>query len=264
MRPIAFFDSGIGGLSVLSTAYRLLPDECFVYYGDSARAPYGSRTPEEISAFTVECVGRLAEHDMKALVIACNTATSVAIERIRAWLQIPVISMEPAIKPAFEQRKDGRVAVMATPATLSQPRFLRLRGRIDPNNEALLLPCSGLVELIEKGDFKSQEIFAYLEDLFAPHKDQKLDSVVLGCTHFVLIAEAVRSVCERLYPGISIVDGNEGTVRHLARVLDQRGMLNSKPYGGDRVVFFSSGDADRLRELFDGLIYNGERLQGAK
>lgn len=254
MRPIAFFDSGIGGLSVLSTAYRLLPDECFVYYGDSARAPYGSRTPEEISAFTVECVCRLAEHDMKALVIACNTATSVAIERIRAWLQIPVISMEPAIKPAFEQRKDGRVAVMATPATLSQPRFLRLRGRIDPNNEALLLPCSGLVELIEKGDFKSQEIFAYLEDLFAPHKDEKLDSVVLGCTHFVLIAEAVRSVCERLYPGISIFDGNEGTVRHLAHVLDQRGMLNSKPCCEDRVVFFSSGDADRLRELFDGLI----------
>jgi glutamate racemase len=254
MRPIAFFDSGIGGLSVLSTAYRLLPDERFVYYGDSARAPYGSRTPEEISAFTVECVGRLAEYDMKALVIACNTATSVAIERIRAWLQIPVISMEPAIKPAFEQRKNGRVAVMATPATLSQPRFLRLRARIDPNNEALLLPCSGLVELIEKGDFRSPEISAYLEDLFAPHKDQMLDSVVLGCTHFVLIAGAVRSVCERLYPGISVFDGNEGTVRHLAHVLDQQGMLNSKPCGGDRVAFFSSGDADKLRELFDGLI----------
>ena len=250
MRPIAFFDSGIGGLSVLAAAKAILPSERFVYYGDNARAPYGERDAGEVSAYTIECVTGLMDRDIKALVLACNTATSVAVETLRFRFEIPVISMEPAIKPAFEMRKEGRVAVMATPATLRQPRFLNLLARFDPDHSALLLPCCGLVERIEKGDFDAPEIEVFVKDLFAPHTGERIDTVVLGCTHFVLIEETVQRVCDRLCPGARTVHGNEGTVRHLKRVLGQRGLLEESA-GPGGVDFVSSGDANRLRDLFD-------------
>ena len=256
MRPIAFFDSGIGGLSVLAAAKELLPGERFVYYGDSGRAPYGERTAGEIFDYTVECVLELMHLDIKALVLACNTATSVTVETLRSRLEIPVISMEPAIKPAFAMRKKGRVAVMATPATLDQPRFLNLLQRFDPKRSALLLPCSDLVGLIEEGDFEAPKIEACIEEVFTPHVGAAIDAVVLGCTHFVLVEETVQRVCQRLFPGAKTVHGNEGTVRHLARVLGQRGLL-SEGAGEGGVEFYSSGDANRLRDIF-------LRIAGAK
>ena len=249
MRPIAFFDSGIGGLSVLATARKMLPKERFVYYGDNARAPYGARSAEEISSYTIECVLKLMDLDIKALVLACNTATSVAVEKLRALLDIPVISMEPAIKPAFAMRNNGRIAVMATPATLIQPRFLKLLRTVDTAGSSLLLPCCGLVELIEKGDFYSPEIRAYIEDIFTPYQSMPIDAVVLGCTHFVLIEDTVREVCGQYYAGVRIVHGNEGTVRHLAHVLEQRGVLHEGESEGG-VTFYSSGDAKWLERLF--------------
>lgn len=251
MRPIAFFDSGIGGLSVLSTAVEMLPNERFVYYGDNARAPYGAHTAEEISAYTIECVSKLMDLNIKALVLACNTATSVAVEMLRSMLEIPVISMEPAIKPAFAVRKSGRVAVMATQATLVQPRFLKLLQTLDPGNNALLLPCNGLVELVEKGNFDSIQIESYILELFAPHRSTQVDAVVLGCTHFVLIERLIRKVCAALCPGATVIHGNEGTVRQLAHVLGKLGMLSRSAENPGRVVFCSSGDAQWLERVFE-------------
>ncbi|MFZ5974922.1 MAG: glutamate racemase [Bacillota bacterium] len=259
MRPIAFFDSGIGGLSVLLAARKLLPCEQFVYYGDNARAPYGALSAEEISAYTIECVLKLMDLDIKALVLACNTATSVAVEKLRSELDIPVISMEPAIKPAFAIRKQGRVAVMATPATLVQPRFLNLLKTFDAEGNALLLPCHGLVELIEKGEFDSPEIRTYIGELFHPYRNTAIDAIVLGCTHFVLIENMIRDVCAKLCPMAQIIHGNEGTVRHLARVLAQRGMLSEGCTG--KVAFYSSGDPQWLKRLFDKIMVTADKME---
>ncbi len=249
MRPIGFFDSGIGGLSVLSTAQKMLPNEDFVYYGDNARAPYGELPPEKIAQYTIECIEKLVDMDMKALVIACNTATSVAIVKLREWLDIPIISMEPAIKPAFEMKKNGLVAVMATPATLKQPRFIKLRRRIDPKNEALLLPCPNLVELIEKGEFDSQEIDEYILNLFLPHTEKKIDCIVLGCTHFVIIKKTIERVCNKLFDQPKIVHGNQGTVKRLTNILKQNNMLNQTNENGS-IKFFSSKDVSFLKRVF--------------
>ena len=235
-KPIGFFDSGLGGLSVLKTAHQLLPCENYIYFGDNLNAPYGEKSEEQIKKLTLDACGFLYDKGVKAIVIACNTATSAAVIMMRETYNIPVISMEPAVKPALQGRLDGKVLVLATPATVSQARYLGLIERLNAHSEVISVGCGGLVELIENGRTDEESIHAYLSKRLAFLDGQAIGAVVLGCTHFPLF----KNVLTRIVPGIDIIDGNEGTVRHLHEVLRACDKLNTSEEKG-KIVFYRSG-----------------------
>ena len=243
--PVGVFDSGIGGISTLREMIRELPDERFLYYGDVAHAPYGTKSTEEVIACVRAVVNHLLERDIKALVIACNTATGAAAAVMRRELPIPVIGMEPALKPASEIRKNGSVLVLATPLTLQQEKFENLMKQYGEG--AVKVPCPGLMELVERDDRDGAK--HYLQELFGRYAAEKVDAVVLGCTHYVFLREMIR---EMLPERIAITDGNAGTARQLRRVLDRNGLLN--PEGPGSVELETSGtdkDIELMRKLLE-------------
>ncbi|MBQ8137091.1 MAG: glutamate racemase, partial [Clostridia bacterium] len=218
--PVGVFDSGAGGISVLKTMARLLPNEDFLFYGDDANAPYGTKTPEEVRRLAENAVRFLLENSAKAVVIACNTATAAAAETLRARYQMPIIGMEPAIKPASGYRKGGIVLSMATPGTLKSEKYRRLSEKYGEG--VVPLPCPGLMEFVERGILDGGELREYLQRLFAPFQDQKVDAVVLGCTHYVFLRHVIASF---FAPGTPVLDGNLGTAKQLERRLAEEGLL---------------------------------------
>lgn len=219
LNPIGVFDSGIGGLSTLRDIIRELPREHFIYYGDIANAPYGTKTTEEVITCVRRVVDQLLEKQIKALVIACNTATGAAAATLRKELSIPVIAMEPALKPASEKREGGSILVMATPLTLRMEKFNLLMSKYGEG--AVRVPCPGLMELVEADD--SEGALNYLKNLFARYDLDHVDAVVLGCTHYVFLKDMIRDL---LPDHIAITDGNAGTARQLKRVLARNNLLN--------------------------------------
>ena len=214
---IGFFDSGIGGLSVLHEACHRLPGEEYIFYADTDHVPYGKKTPEEIRTYARESTMFLVDQGVDAIVIACNTATSVAVEGLRQEISLPVISMEPAVKPAVKCSADKRVLVMATPVTLREERFRGLMERVDPDHRVDLLPMPELVRFAEAEQFSGEEIMAYLRERFSEVKTEEYGALVLGCTHFNYFTDLYRG----FFPeDLKIVDGNEGTVRQLAKRLE--------------------------------------------
>lgn len=245
-RPIGVFDSGVGGVSVLRELVRQLPRERFIYYGDNKNAPYGTRSEEEIRALSLDVANWLLSRDVKAMLVACNTATSAAIQTLRERLSIPVVGMEPALKPAYELHADGKILVLATPATLRQAKFRRLYERY--GEHAVALPCPELVEFVESGRCEDDEIDAYLARRFAEVRGEKLAAAVLGCTHFSFLKRALG----RALPGVPLLDGNEGSARRLEYLLRENGTLREDGEGS--VEFHTSGDEDvflpLMRRLF--------------
>ena len=238
-RSIGMFDSGVGGISVLREARILLPRENFTYYGDNGHAPYGQRNEREIRALTWRVALHMLERNVKALVIACNTATSASAPFLRKHLTLPIIGMEPALKPASAYSSYGAILVLATEATLRLPRFQALMSQYGEN--AIPIPCPGLVEIIESGEFDTTRVHDFLNNVFNPYSDTKVGAVVLGCTHYVFIRKAIA----RHFPvGTPIVDGNLGTARQLSHVLKERGLLRppSQDCVQGSVEFATSGD----------------------
>ncbi len=235
---IGFFDSGVGGVSVLHTARRILPNEHFLYYGDNGHAPYGPKPLEEIRRLSAESVGVLLDRGVKAVVIACNTATSAYAEILRAELKLPVIGMEPALKPAQEARHGGEILVLATQATLTLPKFQRLMKRY--GDHVIPVVGRGLVELVEAGKADSPETEAALRELLGRYVGRSIDSVVLGCTHYPFLAGAIR----RMFPEAELFDGRTGTCMRLKHLLEAGG-LRSKGTEGS-VEFLTSGDASTI------------------
>ncbi len=174
-----------GGISVLRALRTALPSEHFIYYGDNLNAPYGTRPEHEIRLLTQQSVRVLTDQGVKALVIACNTATSAAADDLRRRLTLPIIGMEPALKPAALSAGGGRILVMATPATLRQKKFQELMGHYGQRAE--MLPCPGLMEFAERGEMDSPALDAYLADRFAPFPGAEVSAIVLGCTHYVFL-----------------------------------------------------------------------------
>lgn len=244
-RPIGVFDSGIGGISALRNMARLMPGEKFIYYGDDANAPYGTRDEADILRLAWQDVNFLIKRDVKAIVIACNTATSAAANDLRQKLAIPVIGMEPALKPASAMRARGWVAVMATSATLSQEKFGRLMSRYGAH--AVPLASDELVKFVERGEIAGEALDSHLKKLFENFIALPIDAVVLGCTHFVFLANAI----SRALPGVPLVDGNEGTAKQLRRVLAGAGALSEA--GEGYVEMHTSGDARRLLPIMRAL-----------
>ena len=246
-RPVGFFDSGLGGISVLRDAVRLLPNERFIFYGDNGNAPYGIKSREEICACTLRVVEELMKYDVKALVVACNTATSACVNDLRRALPIPVIGMEPALKPAHALRKSGQILVMATPATLHLEKFERLMEKYGEG--AVPVEGYGLVELIENGHLDDEAIVSCLHGLLDQWLARPTDAIVLGCTHYIFIKDALA----RVAPGVPLIDGNEGTVRQLERVLEEQG-LRAKAQGKGEVMLLTSGCAQSVLPLMHRLL----------
>ena len=247
-RPVGIFDSGAGGISVLKEIRKLMPWESLVFFGDDANAPYGTKPQEEVCALSLDAVRFLLGKDCKAVVIACNTATAAAAAFLREKYDMPIIGMEPAIKPAAALRKDGIVISMATPGTLGSRKYRDLMARWGEG--VTPLPCPGLMEFVEKGDLGSGELHAYLKRLFLPFGDRRVDAVVLGCTHYVFLR---RAIAAHFPPGTPIVDGNLGTAKQLARRLGETG-LGGPPGREGEVLFCSSGGEESLkifRRLFE-------------
>lgn len=248
-RPIGVFDSGVGGISVLAELVSVLPNEDFIYWGDSKNAPYGTREAEEILFLSEECVKKLIEMDAKAVVIACNTATSISAEFLRKkYKELPIIGIEPAIKPATEFKQSSKILVMATPVTLSKEKFINLMDNVKGNSEIISLPCPGLVELIEQDKAESDEISVFLDKLLKPYTQEKIDSVVLGCTHYPFVKDKIK----KAFPyDVKIFDGGRGTANETKRRIEK-----NKPEHKGEIKFFNSDDDIKKTELSKKLFYD--------
>lgn len=228
-RPIAVFDSGLGGLSVLRELVRRLPEENFLYFGDSANAPYGSRSTEEIREMTLRHASALFAQGCKALVIACNTATSASIEALRAtYPDRIIIGIEPALKLAVKRHPGGRILVMATEATLREHKFAALMQEYAGNCQIVKCPCPGLVEFVERGELHSAALTARLREELGGALTLSPDAIVLGCTHFPFLSDAIRAV---VGPLPELLDGADGTARETERRLREDGLLRTGTAG---------------------------------
>lgn len=250
---IGVFDSGVGGISVLRELIRQMPQEKFLYFGDSANAPYGIKTTEEVRELSLQAAAHLAKRGLKALVVACNTATAASIRTLR--LQYPglvVVGIEPAVKPAAERFPGGKVGVMATEVTLREEKLHALLARY-PQTEFITIPAPGVVELVEQGKADSPEMDALLEKLLSSHKG-KLDGLVLGCTHYPFVKKAIR----RVLGDIPLFDGGEGTARHTKALLAERELLAEGP---GSVEIENSLGCDRILALSNALLKETEEAQ---
>ncbi|MBQ3574917.1 MAG: glutamate racemase [Clostridia bacterium] len=249
-RYIGILDSGVGGISVLREAVKLLPNENFIYYGDNKNAPYGPKPIEEIVQLSKNAVDYLLSRNVKALVLACNTITSAYAKQLRSEVTIPVIGMEPAVKPASLARCGGKILALATKATLSLDKFSVL---MENYGEGVIpLEGKGLVEIVESGKRCSPEAHNALEEIFKPYLNEQIDGIVLGCTHYPFLRRQI----EQFFPDAMIFDGLEGTVRQLKRRLAEENRLNSVNKTGD-VRFETSGSEDTIelmKKLFTEVI----------
>ncbi|SET67528.1 glutamate racemase [Natronincola peptidivorans] len=244
---IGVFDSGVGGISVLAELIFTLPGEKYIYYGDSKNAPYGVRPTEEVKALSFDVTNKILEKGIKGLVVACNTATSGAIEDMRNTIDIPIVGMEPALKPAIALKNEGKIVVMATPVTLREKKFNDLIQCFHNKNEIIKLPCPGLVEIIERNGGKGETLQAYLEDLFTSIKNERIAAIVLGCTHYIFIKE---EIIKALGKSVDLVDGNKGTANQLKRLLQKQNLLRkAKNQGSTEVMLINSNHTKEMLAL---------------
>ncbi len=214
---IGIFDSGIGGLSVLHEAYHRLPGQEYIFYADVEHVPYGLKTPKQITEYAIDNTQFLIDKGAQALVVACNTATSVAIKELRRRFDIPILGMEPAVKPAVEGTEDKRIMVIATPVTIREDKLKNLLHRVDEDHRVDLMAMPRLVEFAEKEVFDTNEVSDYIKGQFANFDPSDYCALVLGCTHFNYFKPSLK---EFFGPETLLIDGNYGTIHHLADVLD--------------------------------------------
>ncbi len=250
-RPIAVFDSGVGGISVLREMVKLMPNENFLYYGDSANAPYGTKEMEVVRNLTISHVEDFMMRPVKACAIACNSATSAAVRKLREmYPMLPLVGIEPALKPAALHKRNARVLVLATPMTISQEKFQRLLEKYDDKATVYSLPCPGLMEYVESGMSDSKEVRNFLEKLLSPYRRGVIDAVVLGCTHYPFVEDAIRQV---VGPGVEVFDGGAGTAREMRRRIEQAGLLTDSLEPG-KVVFENSRMTEEKLKLCEDLL----------
>ncbi len=243
--PIGFMDSGLGGLSVLREAVRLMPSEDFIYYGDSANAPYGTKHAAEILRLTEAAVDELMRRGIKGLTIACNTATAAAVKTLRQkYRDMPVIGIEPAVKPAVEHYSGGRILVMATPMTIAQEKFHTLLAKYTDLAEIIPVPCGGLMEFVEHGVPDDEVLRAYFDEHLAPFINDRTETIVLGCTHYPFLKRQIRAY---IGSDIRLIDGSAGTAAELRRQLAERGLLRTEERTGHVTILNSSPDAKMIR-----------------
>lgn len=224
-RQIGIFDSGIGGLSVLHQALKSLPKENYLYYADVDNVPYGLKTNKQIKEYVNSAAQFMINKNVKAIVIACNTATSVDIEELRQKYTIPIIGIEPAVKPAINLNKDKRILLIATPVTVREEKLKKLLEKIDKEKKVDLIALPGLVKYAEKEEFVSKELEDYLNKEFIGLDLNNYSELVLGCTHFNYFKDTFR----KIFPNeINILDGNKGIVNRLKSILKENDLLGNE------------------------------------
>ena len=243
IRPIGIYDSGVGAAAVLRTAQRALPGERFILYADFDNAPYGDKSKKEIAHLAKEGVKLLVHKGVKAVVVACNTATSAAVDELREYFEIPIIGMEPAIKPAAESVEGGKILVLATPATLRLMKFQKLSDSLGGKN-IVPVECPGLSILIENTRPGAPEIGRYLADVLSGYERHEISAAVIGCTHYSFIENEIKKAtgCSTIF------DGRYGTVRHLKNTLIENGMLGAESPG---TKYYLRGQEQKYRALID-------------
>ena len=243
---IAVFDSGVGGISVLRHLVKQMPNERFLYYGDSANAPYGTKTVAQVQKLSIAVADKLLAQGIKALVVACNTATAAAVDQLREkYPQLIVVGIEPAVKLAADKFPGGTVGVMATPLTIDSEKLQKLEARWQEKCNIIPLPTPGLVELVESGKAVSTESEMLLRPMLAPYAG-KLDAVVLGCTHYPFAAATIRSLLGR---ETVLLDGGEGTARETHRRLAAADLLSDGE--GEICIQSSAEDPEMLRRCWE-------------
>lgn len=243
--PVGVFDSGLGGLTVLRQIHALLPHENLIYFGDTARVPYGNKSSTTIIRYSREIVRFLLSRDVKAIVVACNTASSYALEAIREMTDIPVLGViDPAVRSLTQKSAADSVAgLIATKGTIASLSYEAALKRLSGKQRLLTRACPLLVPLIEEGYAESAAADLILRDYLGPLAEQGADYLILGCTHYPLIAKAIK----RLYPQFKLIDSAEETATELLTVLAQQNILRTE--GGGRVELYVSDMTDSMRSL---------------
>lgn len=247
---IGVFDSGLGGISVLHAIRRLLPAESLIYIADSAHVPYGEKTPEFIVQRSVAISEFLLAQPVKAIVVACNTATAAAVGELRQrWPNVLIVGMEPAVKPAVQASQSGKIGVLATTGTLRSARFAALLERFASDVDVITQPCPGLVELIEAGELDSAATRALLAGYVEPLLQAGCDTLILGCTHYPLVKPLLRSL---IPDNVRMIDTGEAVARRLQSELSKQGLLADTQQPVD--YFYGSGNVYKTEHTL-GLLW---------
>jgi len=246
--PVGIFDSGVGGLSVAREIRRALPSEHLLYAADTAYVPYGDRADHEVRCRTLAMADHLCAQGAKVLVVACNTASGASLEALRERLHIPVIGLEPALKPAVRASRNGRVGVMATSGTLRSARFARLVETYGNGVQVVSNPCPGLADLVEDGVLGGPDLLARMRAWVEPLREARVDTVVLGCTHYPFVRDTIR---EALGPDVRLLDSGEAITRRTAQVLADAGAL--EPAGPGSFRFLTTGDPAEVGPVVERL-----------
>ncbi len=248
---IGVFDSGVGGLSILDEALQQLPHHNYIYFADSANAPYGDKPPQWIAERSLQICHYLMEQDCSAIVVACNTATAEAIATIRSTLDIPIIGVEPGIKPAAMQSQNGIVGVLATETTLNSDKFNALLATLPEHCQFIKQAGAGLVPLIEAGLIETPEMQALLRSHLKPILDQGADTLVLGCTHYPFLKKMIRAV---VGDSMTLIDTSDAVVRQLLRQMHQQGLIVSSKHS-PKLSLLSTANADTLEAMAERLLH---------
>jgi glutamate racemase len=243
-QAIAVLDSGVGGLTVVREVMRQLPREKILYFGDTARTPYGPRPAEEIVRFTREIVDYLAQYQPKMVVIACNTATAVALEDIRSRVSIPVVGViNPGARAAIGRTKTGKIGVIGTEGTIKSGAYEQALRRLSPHVEVVSKACPHFVTLVEDGNFRSVETYETVNSSLLSLRASPIDCLILGCTHYPFLSE---SISEVMGPRVSLISSAEETAREISTILHESNQLA----GNDESPihqFFCSGDSRKFQ-----------------
>ena len=248
-QAIGVFDSGVGGISVLKHINALLPHESLIYFADSKHAPYGNKTPQEITARCMEITDFLIAKNVKAIVVACNTATAAAIDTLRETFNLPIIGMEPAVKAAATASTNGVIGVLATVGTLKSAQFAALLESYGRNVKVVTQGCSGLVECIERGELDTPETKALIRQYTEPLLAEGADTIVLGCTHYPFVKQVIQEI---VGDKITLIDTGAAVAKQLKRQLEEKSLLSTSQQKG-KVCFWTNSEAVNAEQVTEKL-----------
>jgi glutamate racemase len=245
-RPIGVFDSGVGGLTVMRSLIDLLPRESFVYFGDTGRTPYGPKPPDDVIKYSIEITDLLAARGVKLVVDACNTSTAVALDTLRERVEVPVVGViEPGLRAAARATRSGRVGVIGTVGTVDSGAYERVARAVTPDIDLVAAACPGFVEFVEAGDVESHQVHVLAQRLLAPVIDARVDTLILGCTHYPLLA---RTISDVMGPDVVLVSSADETAFGVRDLLASDGA--HAPHDNDVTHdFLTSGSTERFAHL---------------
>ncbi len=251
-RPIGIFDSGVGGLTVVDQVRRLLPGEDIVYFGDTARVPYGTKSRETVTKFSVENVEFLMENDVKLVVVACNTASSLSLEFLKRCFRVPIVGViEPGAKCAISVTRTNRIGVIGTNATISSGAYEKAVNKISPKYKVFVQSCALFVPLVEEGWTDKKVSLDIASIYLEPLKKKRIDALILGCTHYPLLKKVINKV---MGSGVILIDSAKEVAKEAKEILDASGILSRAKAGGKERFFVSDepGRFIRMGEKFLG------------